>query len=465
VAGRLGASPKARIYLNHYRFIDEASMPIPGHRSGSASSPIDPAPENTNAPRAHSNGAASTTSISAELACLKALFNRHYYFSDDDVIDVVLGVVAGNHIDSDPIWLHLISPPSGGKTELLYSLFQCEETYFLSDLSANALISGYKDPPQEKGGAVSSAANGHNEPAPNESAHPDYSLLPKLNGKVVVTKDFSIIHDKPSETRSQILSILRDAFDGYASRALGNSVPKGYHSKFNYLTGMTPDIEKSWSLNTLGERFLMYRIRIADRREHARRALQNVCNAGKGATAIRQELQMAVKGFINGLVRTTPEVAGAMQETIVDLAELLSTCRTYVYRDHNDDIPCLPQAELASRVAKQLMRVGQSAALVRGKDTVTETEFNIMKRIALDSLPTNRRHLLSALWDNSNGAEPLEVFAKKLSRLSKNSVRKELENLGQLGAVRRLSVGNQNHYCLAQKFKAYCRNIGGIPTT
>src|ERR1700733_4232335 len=56
--------------------------------------------------------------ISPELATLKALFKKHYYFSDEDVIDLVLGIVAGNHIDSDPIWLHLISAPSGGKTEL-----------------------------------------------------------------------------------------------------------------------------------------------------------------------------------------------------------------------------------------------------------------------------------------------------------------------------------------------------------
>jgi hypothetical protein len=82
------------------------------------------------------------------LASLKRLFLRHYYFSDENVIDLVLGVVAGNHFDSDPIWLHLISPPSGGKTELLYSIFDCEQTYFLSDFTPAALISGYKDDPK-----------------------------------------------------------------------------------------------------------------------------------------------------------------------------------------------------------------------------------------------------------------------------------------------------------------------------
>jgi hypothetical protein len=84
--------------------------------------------------------------ISPALRTLKELFKKHYYFSDDEVIDLILGIVAGNDFDTDPIWLHLMSAPSGGKTELLYSIFSCDETYFLSDFTAASLISGYKDP-------------------------------------------------------------------------------------------------------------------------------------------------------------------------------------------------------------------------------------------------------------------------------------------------------------------------------
>ena len=182
----------------------------------------------------------------------------------------------------------------------------------------------------------------------------DYSLLPQLNGKVVVIKDFTVIHSMPSEARNQVLSILRDAYDGFSSRALGNSEVKCYHSRFNMLTGMTPDIERSWSLSTLGERFLMWRIVVKDRREHLRRGLRNVM-ASEGAAGIRKELQQAVKQFISSLPRIKVEIDEAMQERLFDLAELLATCRTYVYRERNDDIVCQPQAELATRVGKQLM--------------------------------------------------------------------------------------------------------------
>jgi hypothetical protein len=399
----------------------------------------------------------------SRLASLKSLFKQFYYFSDDNVIDVILGVVAGNHFDSDPTWLHLISAPSGGKTELLYSIFSCEQTYFLSDFTATSLISGYKDSPDSLESKIAQAEGEGQE---------DYSLLPKLNGKVVVTKDFSIIHDKPSEARAQILSILRDVYDGYASRALGNSKPKGFHSRFNYITGMTPDIEKSWSLNTLGERFLLYRISIYNRREHARRALLNTRDDDRGCTTVRKKIQAAVKSFIDQLAKTRPDVSNEMIEKILDLAEILSTCRTYVHRDRNDDMPCLPQAELAARVGKQLMRVGQSVALVRGRESVTQDEFTVMKRIALDSLPTNRRHLLHALWEcKRNMLYSLEHFSGKVSRIAKGTVRRELENLAELGAVKRAKTrvpGNKNQttkvlYRLTDEFVGYCEKVGGIP--
>src|SRR5262245_3773651 len=66
--------------------------------------------------------------VCPRLAAIKARFAEHYYYSDDDVIDVVLGTVAGNDLPGDPLWLYLIGPPSAGKTELLYSIFECPET-------------------------------------------------------------------------------------------------------------------------------------------------------------------------------------------------------------------------------------------------------------------------------------------------------------------------------------------------
>lgn len=408
------------------------------------------------------------------LDTLKQQFRNHYYFSDDNVIDVVMGVLAGNHFDSDPIWLYLISPPSSGKTELLLSTMGCSDTYFLSDFTANSLISGYREQPR-----VQSTEDGSDQ----EEVVEEFSTLPLLNGKVLVTKDFTLIFQKPAETRAQIFSILRDIYDGYSSRDFGNSQKKEFHSRFNYLAGMTPDIEKSWSTITLGERFLLYRIDIQDRRAHARRAIRNsLGNKDEGVTMVRLELQAAVKEFVEGVKRTEPTASEETIERIIDLADLLATCRTHVHRESNDDITAPPQPELASRVGKQLMRLCRSLAVVRCKPEVTEDELVVAKRITLDSLPANRRLLLGALWEfHKKGFRDLDAFALRVPHVSKNTVRRELENLAQLGVVDHLktSVASESKktradgtakelktvktfYRLSNKFASYCQNAGGV---
>jgi hypothetical protein len=435
--------------------------------------------------------------ISPEFSRLKSEFNKHFHYQDDSVIDLVLGSVAGNCFDNDPLWMYLIGPPSAGKTELLMSVQGCGETVFISDITPAALISGYKDPPEDRKKASSDPDKGLPEPDPEQQdateeesdppgprENPDYSLLPQLDGKVLVIKDFTLIHEKPSETRAQLLSILRDAYDGYASRAVGNSRLKGFHSRFNLLAGMTPDIERSWSLNTLGERFLMYRIEVRDRRSHARAALDSVlrkkgCSPGE----VRKELQAKVKEFIDQLERFDPEVDDETSSRIIDLAELLATCRTYVHRDKQNEMACPPRAELASRVAKQLLRVVMSVALVRGRRKVTADEISMAKRIVLDSLPTVRRLLLKALYDcNSDpNGNPIEHFSSLIQQVSTTTLRRELDNLAALGAVKKgkSPVTTQSkkekadgmlkevrttkvYYQLANQYREYCEKAGGI---
>jgi hypothetical protein len=255
-------------------------------------------------------------------------------------------------------------------------------------------------------------------------------------------------------------------------RGVGSDDLKGYHSRFNYLSGMTPDIERCWSLNTLGERFLLYRIDVRDRRAHARRALD-----GAGAKQqVRAELREAVREFFEGLQRFQPTASAEMKDRTIDLAEILATCRTYVHREKNGDLTYQPQAEVPTRVAQQLLRLGLSVALVRGREALTEEEFSLMKQVALDSLPGNRRALLSALWDNHQTWQPLDTFQKCLATVCRNTVETELKNLAALGVVnqevRQVTVPTANNhtvvttktlYRLSGAFAGYCQNVAGVP--
>jgi len=401
--------------------------------------------------------------VGRALQRLKDEYQEHMYFApdEDNVIDLVLGVIAGNHFDSDPVWIHLISPPSGGKTELLRALHECDESYFLSDVSSKAFISGYKDDKHSR-----KKKSKEEDSEPTEEVEEDYSLLPKLDGKTVVMKDFSLIHSKPSEQRAELFGVLRDAYDGFSSRAIGNMHTKEFHSRFNLLTGMTPDIEKYWSLNTLGERFLMYRIQIKDRRAHALKSLDN----SDSSKQFRETLQYKVKTFIDLVPKdVVPQLPSALKERTLDLADLLSTCRSFVARYRNDETIYPPDAELAPRVAKQLMRVGQSVALVRGRRTITGSEFKLMKRVALDSLPSNRLKMLQAAWEHRAKPEQVEVF-EDTTGLSRTTARRVIEDYCELGVItRKRKVIERREkkirvvvYQLTEEFRTHCKNVGGV---
>ena len=86
------------------------------------------------------------------------------------------------------------------------------------------------------------------------------SLLPKLNGKILVVKDLTPLISGNRDTRGQVLGQLRDAYDGSSAMAFGTGETKRFVSHFGMLFGVTPVIESCWPVNNaLGERFLYYR--------------------------------------------------------------------------------------------------------------------------------------------------------------------------------------------------------------
>jgi len=366
------------------------------------------------------------------LAEAKKVFNRCLYLEDDSVVDLILAMAAGNRLSGDPLWLYLIAPPSSGKTELVLSLQDTENAFFLSDVTAAAFISGYVDP-----------IDGD-----------DKSLLPQLDGKLVIFKDFTVILSKPAEARNQIYGIMRDAYDGYASRAMGTDT-KGFHSKFNVLAAVTPEIERHWSLQALGERFLSYRLNVENGDEHIRRALQN------GSTDIRSQLKQAAESVLANLPTAEPKVPDELLERTILLSKLLSTGRTYIPREREKrDIHIQP--ELGARVAKQLLRLGKSIALVNGRDELADYDFNVMRRVAFDSMPGNRLAVLRQMLSVYPKAHPVKFFTGQIASIEDTTIRRHLDDLHLLRMAdkERRPGRNQYQYRLAKEYAEACHAIG-----
>jgi hypothetical protein len=121
--------------------------------------------------------------------------------ADEEMVDILLAFYKSNELPGDPLWGIIIDASGGGKTELVRTLRDRPDVVFLSKLTEKTLVSGYRDPDHR--GA-------------------DPSLLPQLNGKILVIKDMSPLLSMRRESRNAIISDLRDAYDGFTDQGYGN---------------------------------------------------------------------------------------------------------------------------------------------------------------------------------------------------------------------------------------------------
>ena len=73
-------------------------------------------------------------------------FKKHIrkwlHIDDDEILDIVLSGMIAEKVGGDPLWLFLIAPPGGSKTELLRSFNNPDYFHHLSDMTSKTLITG-----------------------------------------------------------------------------------------------------------------------------------------------------------------------------------------------------------------------------------------------------------------------------------------------------------------------------------
>jgi len=72
------------------------------------------------------------------------------HLPDDDHVLAVLGAVAANLLDGDPLWILFVGPPGSGKTEVVQRLAGLDYVHPAATLSEAALLSGVAKKATEK---------------------------------------------------------------------------------------------------------------------------------------------------------------------------------------------------------------------------------------------------------------------------------------------------------------------------
>lgn len=287
----------------------------------------------------------------------------------EDAIKLSLATVISTQIPgSDPLWLFLVGPPGCGKSAILSSLKEAKKyTDFQSTLSSTALISGW----------VGKKGTGF-----------DPSLIPKLNGKCLVLKDFTEILKKNRQEVDTIFGILRGAYDGHCERIFGQGTKREYKSMFSIVAGTTREIYATNTTN-VGERFLKFNMlpKNIDNYDRQEMAMES---ALFGDSTKRNVVDKVTRFLHNPFDISEQGLRGVIpvwfRKRIAALAKLIATVRTQVIRYEKGILQYepvyKPQPESGNRLSVQFQRLGIALALVENKN-IDENIYGLIKKVAL----------------------------------------------------------------------------------
>ncbi|MFC1790169.1 hypothetical protein ACFLZP_01645 [Patescibacteria group bacterium] len=343
-----------------------------------------------------------------------------------ELIKVVLAVCISVKLDlPSSLWLMIVGVPSSAKTDLVNFLRGSKLTYFIDTLTQNPFASGYVAP---KGGKT-------------------YDLLPELDNRCFVCKDFTTIFSLNDETVRKLLGELVSIYDGEFRKFSPTRGLKEYSANFSHIGCITPSALNRHSryMNIIGPRFMFYRI-----------PKLSVVNSKKGfkiawqtdrkikLKKVQETTSLFLNQISNNLKNKNIEVDFSDKEVksrLEDLSIFTSKSRGIVVsqrqsfkNEEGKEIVYYEiidhQTEEPWRAFQQLKGLAIALSLISGTNKVSREEINILKKVVFSSMPVQRAEALECFKKES------VLTARKLSILIKKSQRtcqrllKELQFLG-----------------------------------
>jgi len=309
---------------------------------------------------------------------LKA-YQNWLYLEDTGDVEVALAAVVANRSSGDPVWLLIVSPPGGGKTECIMPLTALGDVFMAGTLTEASLLSGTatKD--------IADSATG--------------GILRQVGEQgIILVKDFSGLLSLNRDTRGGVLSALREIYDGEWARPVGTDGGRvlKWKGKCGFIGGATAAIDGYHAtMAALGERFVLYRLSEDKRPERTKKSLGNV---GK-EPIMRAELARKVHDFFATLPAQAdpPPLTENEREWLIQLADLVTRARSAVERDNyspRKEIVDVLGAEMPTRFVKVLAQLRQGLLAI-GVDEARVWE--LLRKMGLDSIPNMRRATLQYL--------------------------------------------------------------------
>lgn len=361
---------------------------------------------------------------------LHDVFEKNLVIEDRLAIRAACASVIANQLDGSPVWLMIVAPSSGGKTEILMSFTEIMKetlkmTQVVSDISPNSFISGMK------------------------SYEGDHSLLLKMpkEGGMLLFKDFTSILTKRKEDRAMIMSQLREIYDGSYTRVMGNG-SKTWEGRVGVIGGCTPAIYSAMQeFSVMGERLMLYQMLQPDRKKALRFVINKEKTGENGDAAQKAAMKEYIESIfaeIEGKEMSKFILAEDTEDELIDVADFCTIARSGVeWNDRANHgagaIARLPSKEMPFRAVKQLMRIAKALVVMNlhdgAKGTLTAIDRQILYKIAFDSIPDMRRKAMQVIAAYQGGATAASIAMEMA--LPTDSARRFLEELNALGIIER----------------------------
>jgi hypothetical protein len=347
-----------------------------------------------------------------------------------------------------PLWMFFVGPPGSAKTVLIQSLREWKRCYSTSSLTSHALISGST---QGEGG--------------------DPSLIPKLADMMLAIKDFTPVLEMRDTDQSEIVSTLRDAYDGSCGKTFGNGVERRYVVKFSIVSGVTPAIYvKSETHSGMGERFVKFMI--GDNLTHhaeqeiIARAIHNVDDS----KLMTDEIADVTCRVLRSPRSAMPTIPPHVTERLIAAAQYGAYLRGTVTRDfRGENVQGRPFRESGTRLGMQVSKATRGLAWIRGKAEAGEEELRVALKIIQDTVAQRYDDLIRFLWVNANALPdhptdgPASIGAIEIAKRThypQSTVKRMLDDMALLGVCVHTTSKYKHQWRLSPEIAELIRRSG-----
>jgi DNA-binding transcriptional ArsR family regulator len=351
---------------------------------------------------------------------LKQRFQEWLHIDDSQLLYTIAATKISHKIQGDPIWIMVVGPPSGGKTEYLRAFFQPGDIK-VDDLTPNTFVSGYKSSATE--------------------TLPQFATM--LKDKIWYIFDLSILMSKHAQERSLILSDMRAVYDGHIKKEKGNRVVCEANCEHNTLICCTtPAIDNTiLEDQLLGTRFITYRIP-----KQNRHAIMSIIDKNQDKLEImRESLNIAVREFEKSLDLKYYNLTELDNQNLQLMSNMTTLLRTSVSYDKQGEASNLAYPEEPGRLYKQLKKLYCSYRMI---GLTEEESLKCVRKICIDNVNPIRVRLIESMIHNTEDAEGLPrkhstTNLHTITGLGKKTVKSHMSALRMLGLV---------HYSVEEEF-------------